>query len=122
MTSKALASVCLVIAAGLAYADGERGSLGFSVNVDGEGFFLNPTLKSVTIVSVTKGAPAANASIAAGDMITEAEGRVIAGSKGRELESLMKVSVGQSLHLKLKRPNGEEYSAVLVAVPRGPKP
>lgn len=115
--ARVLASICLVLAVFTAQADGERGSLGFSVNVDGEGFFLNPTLKSVTIVSVSKGSPAANAGIVAGDMIIEAEGRVIAGSKGRELEPMLKVSVGQSRHLKLKRANGDQYSAVLLAVP-----
>ena len=122
LVARVLTVLCIALSASAAHAQAERGSLGLTVTADTEGFFLNPTLKSVTVVSVANGSPAANAGLVAGDMIIEAEGRVIAGSKGRDLEPLMKVSVGQSLRLKLKRPNGEEYAAVLVAAPRAPKP
>ena len=108
--------------AGVAAGDEPRGVLGISIEVDGEGFFLNPTLKTVTIVAVTPASPAASAGIAVKDQILEADGHRVAGAKGRDLEPLLKKAVGQSLRLVLKRPNGEEYAAVLVAAARPAKP
>ena len=99
-----------------AAAEEERGFLGFSVEIDGEGFVLNPTLKSATIVSVAAPSPAASAGIAPKDRIVEVEGHPVVGAKGRDLQPLLKKAPGQSLKLKLKRPTGEEYVVTLVAV------
>lgn len=110
-------SLSLVLAAGVAIGD-ERGFLGFSVDIDGEGFFLNPTLKSVSIASVAAASPAASAGIAPKDRIIEVEGHPVAGAKGKDLEPMLKKAPGQSLRLKLKRPNGEEYAVTLVAISR----
>jgi predicted metalloprotease with PDZ domain len=116
--------VSLSLALGLApvAAEEERGFLGFSVQVDGEGFFLNPTLRSATIASVSASSPAARAGIAPKDRIVEVEGHAVAGAKGNDLEPLLKKAPGQSLRLKLKRANGEEYEVTLVAVARPVKP
>jgi len=64
------------------------GTLGFAIDVDGEGFFLNPTLKTVTIKSVVPGRPAATAGIKPGDQIVEVEGRQVTGTKARDLQPL----------------------------------
>jgi C-terminal processing protease CtpA/Prc len=101
-----------------AFAEEAKGFFGLTVAIDGEGFFLNPTLKSVTVQKVAAHSPAANAGIAAGDQILEAEGRTIAGTKAKELEPIMTRKVGQALHLLLKRPKGESYKATLIAIAR----
>ena len=100
------------------HAEQEPGSFGFAIEVDSEGFILNPTLKSVTIKSVVPGRPAADAGIKPGDQVLMVEGKQIAGAKARELEPLMKKNVGETLAVRLQRPTGEVYSVFLVAVPR----
>jgi C-terminal processing protease CtpA/Prc len=99
-----------------AHAEDGKGFFGLAVSIDGEGFFLNPTLRTITIQKVEPKSPAANAGIAPGDQIIEAEGRVIAGTKARELEPIMTKKVGQALHLLLKRPKGELYKVILIAI------
>ena len=89
-----------------------------TVNVDGSGFFLNPTVKSAAITKVVANSPAAEQKLAIGDEIVEVEGRTVAGSKAKELKPLMQKSVGETLHLRLKRKSGQLYSAALVAAPR----
>jgi C-terminal processing protease CtpA/Prc len=105
-----------------AIAEEVPGSFGFTVEVDGEGFFLNPTLKSLTVTAVAASSPAAKAGVAPKDQIVEAEGRSVVGAKAKDLESLLKKQAGQSLRLRLRRPNGEEYSVTLVAVPKAAAP
>jgi len=101
-----------------AFAQGERGSFGFLVNIEAEGFFLNPTLRAVTIEKVVPESPAAKSRIAAGDQIVEVDGVTVGGRKVRELEPLVQKSIGETLHLRLKRPNGEYYGVDIVAVPK----
>ena len=93
----------------------DKGWFGLVVNVDGSGFSFNPVLRSVTISKVIAGSPAATQGLASGDQVTEVEGLVVAGRRAKEVELVMQKSVGETLHLRLKRPNGEVYSAVLVA-------
>jgi C-terminal processing protease CtpA/Prc len=114
--------VAVLLLCGLTLAPAQakeaEGFFGLAVTVHGEGFFLNPTVRSVTVKKVEPKSPAANAGIAAGDQIVEAEGRTIAGAKARELEPMMNKKPGQALHLLLKRPKGESYKATLIAVAR----
>lgn len=99
-----------------AHAEEAKGFFGLTVDIEGKGFMLNPTVKTVTVHKVEPKSPAAEAGIAAGDQIVEAEGRTIAGSKARDLEPILSKKVGQPLHLLLKRPKGESYKATLIAV------
>ena len=101
-----------------AQAEAKPGSFGFAIDVDGEGFFLNPTLKSVTIKSVTAGRPASVAGIKPGDQIIEIEGIKVAGSKARDLEPYLRRNVGEKVNLQMRKPGGELYSAILVAAPK----
>jgi C-terminal processing protease CtpA/Prc len=96
----------------------ERGWFGMSVKAEGAGFFLNPTLTTATIEKVEPGSPAARQALAVGDQIVEVEGHAVAGSKAKELEPLMQKAVGETLHLRLRRQNGQVYPAALIAVPK----
>ena len=89
--------------------------IGISVKTDG-GMPWNPKLQSVTISRVAPASPAAQKGIAVGDQVVAADGLTIAGRKARELEPVMHKTVGQSLRLALKRPDGKAYEVTLVAV------
>lgn len=95
---------------------GEKGWFGFELEIAGEGFFLNPTVRSVRVASIVPQSPAAAQSIAAGDEIIQVENTEVPGRKASELKPLIQRQVGESLGLKLKRRNGETYLVTLVAV------
>jgi C-terminal processing protease CtpA/Prc len=101
-----------------AQAEPKPGTFGFAIDIDGEGFFLNPTLKTVTIKSVVSGRPAATAGIKSGDQVVEVEGKQVSGAKARELQPLMKKNAGETLALRLRKPSGEFYAVSLVAAPK----
>jgi C-terminal processing protease CtpA/Prc len=96
----------------------EQGYFGFSVAVDGEGFFLNPTLKSIKIEKVVPNSPAAKAGVAPGDVLLEIEGHQVAGTKADVLKPFMQREAGQSTRLVVKKTTGEVVSLVLVAAPK----
>ena len=107
-------SIVLPIAAFAA----DRGVFGFSMDVDSEGFFLNPTLRSIKIGKVAPESPASRAGMKPGDEVVEVAGRLVAGAKGREIQSLAEKEVGQSLTLKVKHAAGDVVSITMVAVER----
>jgi C-terminal processing protease CtpA/Prc len=94
---------------------GRKRVVGFGVTIKGEGFFLNPVLAAVTIDTVDAHSPAAEKGIAVGDEILQLENTPVPGHRALELRPLLQKSVGESLHLRLKRPNGESYSVTLIA-------
>ena len=96
----------------------EPGYFGMSVAVDGEGFFLNPTLKTIRIEKVVPNSPAAKAGIAPGDFLIEIEGYPVAGTKADVLKPYMQREVGKSTRLLVKKTGGEVVSVVLVAAPK----
>jgi S1-C subfamily serine protease len=97
------------------YGAPEKGWFGFGADVSAPGFSFNPTLRSVTVSKVLPGSPAAKGGLAQGDQVIEVEGLPIAGHKAKEVQAVMHKAVGETLHLKLKRSNGEIYAAALVA-------
>jgi C-terminal processing protease CtpA/Prc len=99
-------------------AAADPGSFGIGVSVDGEGFFLNPTLKSVKIEKVVPNSPAAKAGIKPGDLVLEIEGHPVAGTKADVLKPYLQREVGQSTRLLVKKTNGETVALVLVAAPK----
>src|SRR5262245_10676779 len=117
MNSSRLIRVLLILALScrplLAASGG--GWLGISISTKGSGVFWNPTIESVTISKVAPNSPAETQHLSVGDMIIEVEGTPVVGAKGSDLRSKMKRNVGEVIHLTLKRPNGETYSAVLTA-------
>jgi len=106
----------LLLLAAAAHA-GERGYLGISFSIDGEGFFLNPTLKSVKLDKVKPGSPAAKAGLEPGDLVVEIEGHQVAGSKASELKPYMEREVGQVVHLAVQKPGGEVKAVTMTAGP-----
>ena len=117
-----LCALCLLVllAWPLAAQAAGRGVFGFSMAIDSEGFFLNPTLRSIRITKVAAASPAEQAGLKVGDEVIEVAGRAVAGAKGREIQALAEKDVGQSLLLKVKRAGGEVAALTLVAVEKLP--
>jgi C-terminal processing protease CtpA/Prc len=117
--------VSLVITLGLltlvpASHASEKGYLGLAIAVDGEGFFLNPTLKTVTVQKVTPNSPAARAGIEVGDQIMEIEGKKVIGAKANDLKPYMEREAGAQLRMVIKKASGElsQLSVVLAQRPQ----
>ncbi|GAB3259559.1 PDZ domain-containing protein [Chitinimonas naiadis] len=115
-----LAATTLLLYVTTAWA-GERGYFGFSMSIDAEGMFWNPTLKAVKIEKVTPQSPAARAGITAGDYIMEVEGKPVAGAKADTLKPYLEREIGQSTRLGIKKPSGETVALTLVAEPKADK-
>ena len=96
----------------------EKGWFGFAVDVKTSGFVLNPNVASIVIAEVVPNSPAATQRISVGDEIVEAEGQAVPGSKALQLRSIITKRPGETLHLRLKRKDGETYSATMTAAKR----
>jgi C-terminal processing protease CtpA/Prc len=97
---------------------GEKGYLGVSFSVDGEGFFLNPTLTTVKIEKVVPNSPAAKAGIEPGDLLLEVGGKKIAGAKANDLRQFMDLEAGQTVHLAIQKSSREVKQLAVVAGPK----
>jgi C-terminal processing protease CtpA/Prc len=111
----------LGLPAPLASAQSAKGWFGFQIAIESEGWSLNPSVRSATVREVAAGSPASAHPISAGDQIIEIDGQAVIGRKARELRPHVEKAVGEPVHLKLRRPNGETFSVKLVAVAR-PEP
>ncbi|MEY2509793.1 MAG: Peptidase family [Verrucomicrobiota bacterium] len=85
--------------------------LGFSIRLEGEGFFLNPLVKKLFVEQVTKGSLAEAAGLKAGDEIVKIEGQTVVGRRARELQGYMKLNPGETRTLRLKHADGTEVEA-----------
>jgi C-terminal processing protease CtpA/Prc len=92
----------------------EPGWFGVTYTVHADGF-LNPTIESVSVASVRADSPAGRGQVGVGDEVVAVDDHVVAGSKARELQALMTKVVGEAVHLRLKRANGEVYTVTLIA-------
>ncbi len=98
-------------------AEPARGVFGVTVAVTGNGVF-SPTIESARVADVQPGLPAHRAGIAKGDQVLELDGRRIPGATARELAPLAQGKrVGESLAVRLQRPDGSAYAVILVAEP-----
>jgi C-terminal processing protease CtpA/Prc len=85
--------------------------LGFSVKVEGEGFFLNPVIIKIIVDEVTKGSIADANGVKVGDLILQVNGRTVVGRRALELRSLMKMDPGETRTFRLKHSDGSEVDA-----------
>ena len=113
-----LAALLITAMAAGSEAAEEKGWFGFKLAVETSGFALNPTVKVAKVKSVTPESPAAAQQISVGDEIIEAEGLPVPGGRALKLRPIMKKSPGETIHLRLKRANGETYSARVTAIKR----
>ena len=118
MSPLRIVTVALVALFVMAAEAAERGYLGLSVAVDGEGAFWNPTLKTVKVTKVAPRSPAEQGGIVVGDHIVEIDGRQITGAKAQDLQSHMKKEAVQRVNLVVKKASGETRPVSIVAVPK----
>jgi C-terminal processing protease CtpA/Prc len=96
----------------------EKGWFGLAISVDTEGLSLNPTVRSVAVQKVFASSPAASAGLAPSDIVVEVQGIVVAGTKADILKAAMQKSVGEALHLKIRRGAADIREVSMVAVPK----
>jgi len=98
-------------------AQGAEAKLGFAVQMEGEGFFLNPLVKKLLVTEVTRNSLAEAAGMRTGDQIIQIEGQSVAGRRARELQPWMKLNPGETRTLRLKHADGTELD-VRITRPR----
>ncbi len=113
-----LGLLLVTVIAGAIPAAQEKAWFGFKLAVKTSGLVLNPTVVAAVVQSVTANSPASQQKVAVGDEIVEAEGMPVAGNKARKLTPFLTKAPGEVLHLRLKRNDGEAYSATLTAMKR----
>ena len=91
--------------------------LGFAVDLEGEGFFLNPLVKKLLVTEVLKGSLAEGAGMKVGDQIIQIEGQNVAGRRALELRPYLKLNPGETRTLRLKRADGTEVD-VRITMPK----
>jgi C-terminal processing protease CtpA/Prc len=106
-----LAIVFAGLLAFVPHSEAAEVKLGFSVRLEGEGFFLNPVVKKLFVEEVTKGSLAEAAGIRAGDEIIKIEGQVVAGKRALALQGYMKLNPGETRTLRVKHADGTEVEA-----------
>jgi S1-C subfamily serine protease len=110
-------TVGILLAVSLATASAaERAWYGFHIKPETAGFPLNPIVKSVVIDRVGLNSPASAQHIRVGDEIVEAEGNIVPGTRAIQLIFLLNKEPGNVLHLRLKRADGERYTAVVQGI------
>lgn len=90
---------------------GAERKLGFAVDLEGEGFFLNPLVKKLFVTEVLKGSLAEGAGVKVGDQIIQIEGQNVAGRRALELRPFLKLNPGETRTLRLKHADGTEVDA-----------
>ena len=99
----ALGLLAAVLGFALPAAAAEKGWFGLSVNIEADEQSENPMVHTVTIVKVAPNSPAAQAGLASGDLILEADGTPLPGLKTDALRAAMGKQVGETLRLKIRR-------------------
>ena len=95
-------AICLLAASSCSFAS-EKVLLGFGTRVVMAGY-LPPRLQRVTAAQVQPNSPAAKAGLTDGDVIVQANGKVIAGASAWDMmRQLRNIKVGEHLKLKVER-------------------
>ena len=100
----------------------EKGFLGLKIDMKGDpsgsSSVFNPTIMSAWVSYIVPKSPADGHGMAIGDIVLAIDGVPAPGCKLSALKAKMSAGPGQTIHLKLKRSNGEIYTADLTVVPK----
>ena len=104
----AAVSLCL---AQIAFAGEVK--VGLQIEVEGEGFFLNPIVTRINVTGVQPESLAAKAGIVKGDEITSIEGQIVKGRRAGDLKAYMQFGAGESRTLSVRHADGGSFEAKL---------
>jgi hypothetical protein len=96
-----------------AVANQASGKIGFSLNVQADGFF-NPKVIKITVNKVEAGSLAQSAGLLLGDELLKVEDVEVPGAAASSLKPHMEFVQGKPKKLMFRRANGQIYEATLV--------
>ena len=121
-TSIARSRHALLFVAALALSVGAhaaQGRLGFTTEVEADGFF-STTLKRITITAVVAGAPAQQAGLQAGDEVEAVNDLPVPGTSGLRVKEIVEATKpGDHLRLKVRRADGEHLVDIVAGEAAG---
>ena len=79
-----------------------EGVVGFEVEVEGDGSFWKPVIKTAKVVGVRSGSPAEAAGLEVGDEILSVQGVEVADANARKIAKLVQVNPGEHLRLVVR--------------------
>ena len=115
--TRRIAVAVMLLLVFMAPSQATAGKLGFAIDLEAEGFFLNPLVKKLSVTEVTKGSPAETAGMKAGDQILQIDGQNVAGKRALELRSFMKLNPGETRRLRVRHADGTE-AEVRITMPK----
>ena len=115
--TKRIAVAVVLLLLFVAPSQATAGKLGFAIDLEGEGFFLNPLVKKLSVTEVSKGSVAEAAGMKTGDQILQIDGQNVAGKRALELRSFMKLDPGATRTLRVKHSDGTE-AEVRITMPK----
>lgn len=98
----AFAVLILALISFPAVAAQPEGVVGFEVEVEGDGSFWKPVIKTAKVVGVRSGSPAEAAGLEVGDEILSVQGVEVADSNARKIAKLVQVNPGEHLRLVVR--------------------
>ncbi|MCP4979031.1 MAG: PDZ domain-containing protein [Gammaproteobacteria bacterium] len=91
-----------------------RGGIGVSLDIKGSGSIDTMTLKSLTVIKVIEGSPAARAGLQFGDRIIEIDGLSVEGRNGNTLLNALHKPVGSQVTIVVRQTVGSERKITMV--------
>jgi C-terminal processing protease CtpA/Prc len=115
---KFIATTCLVLLTFLVsitqvHAQQSSGRIGFSLNVQADGFF-NPKVIKITVNQVEPGSQAQLAGLTIGDELIQVQDVEVPGAEASVLKPHIEFVKGKPKKLVFKKANGQIYEATLV--------
>lgn len=95
------------------HAQQSSGRIGFSLNVQADGFF-NPKVIKITVNQVEPGSQAQSAGLTIGDELIQVHDIEVPGAEASVLKPHIEFVKGKPKKLLFKRANGQIYEATLV--------
>lgn len=113
----AIACALLLLAQQRAWAEFQRGRLGFTVYVEVDGTYAKPVLKSVRVQEIEPGSPAEAGGLRVDDEIVQVQGQPLAGANAREAAAMVQVPPGERLRLLVRGSDAALRRVTIVAGP-----